>query len=192
MRDIAREHYEATQALNAANVALATGANVDDVRPLELAERVQLLVRERDEARRLAEQSARELASESRLMECHAGVRCELEVELEQARKKLDSVQADLVNALEYGAAQHDKLADAQHALANERQVSEGLRALVDELAHDVAVVTQHRKARDSGGQHFGTGGRLGAATPSTLIYLERFIRDVRALAPTSAGKEST
>ncbi len=51
----------------------------------------------------------------------------------------------------------------------------------VDELAHDIAVVTQYRKARSSGGQHVGTGGRLGAAPPSTLVYLERLVADLRA-----------
>jgi hypothetical protein len=53
--------------------------------------------------------------------------------------------------------------------------------AIADAIEHDIAVVTQHRKAQQSGGQHVGTGGPLAAANPSMLVYLERVVRDLRA-----------
>lgn len=52
---------------------------------------------------------------------------------------------------------------------------------LADEMEHDVSIVEQHRSARERGGQHVGTGGRLGAVPPSGLIAIRRYARDLRA-----------
>lgn len=76
--------------------------------------------------------------------------------------------------------------ADVCRALLAEVDRTMMAQRYVDELEHDIAVVTQYRKARDSGGQHVGTGGRLGNAPPSTLVCLERLVADLRAV----LGKE--
>lgn len=72
--------------------------------------------------------------------------------------------------------------ADVCRALLAEVGRTMMVQRYIDELAHDIAVVTQHRKAQSSGGQHVGTGGRLGASPPSTLVYLERLVADLRAV----------
>lgn len=64
------------------------------------------------------------------------------------------------------------------------RRVEE-LERLIAEVAHDVRIVTEHRAARERGGQHVGTGGPLSAANPSTLAYLERLVRNAKG--PTNA-----
>jgi hypothetical protein len=165
-------------ALDAANVATTT---TDDelppycVRECTLAERITLLVHDRDEARRLAAENGAIIASVNTALG-DAGIHCAVTFAegIDMVRCSRDEARAR-IHELE------QQLADAQHALANEKQAAAGIRQLVDELAHDIDVVTQHRQARDSGGQLVGTGGRLGAAMTSTLIYLERLVRDMRA-----------
>lgn len=61
----------------------------------------------------------------------------------------------------------------------------EFLERLIDAVAHDVRIVTEHRAARERGGQHVGTGGPLSAANPSTLVYLERLVLNTKG--PTNA-----
>lgn len=52
---------------------------------------------------------------------------------------------------------------------------------IADEMEHDVAIVEQYRTARERGGQHVGTDGRLGALPPSGLVAIKRYARDIRA-----------
>lgn len=72
--------------------------------------------------------------------------------------------------------------------LARVRPVVEAARAVTECVEHDIAIVTQHRNARQSGGQHVGTGGPLSAANPSMLVYLERLVRDMRRVLDKTAA----
>ena len=80
---------------------------------------------------------------------------------------------------------ERDKLADVLEQTALDvdkaRAEVERLGAVVEAVEHDITLVKQHREARERGGQHVGTGGPLAAANPSTLVYLERLVRDCRA-----------
>ncbi len=87
----------------------------------------------------------------------------------------------ETIRTLESAACRYATDADVlARALLAEVERMEKLSRLVAELEHDLAVVAQHREARASGGQHAGTGGRLGAATPSVLTYLDRLAHDMR------------
>lgn len=61
------------------------------------------------------------------------------------------------------------------------RTLMSRVESAIGAVEHDIMVVRQHREACTSGGQHVGTGGPLSAANPSTLVYLERIVRDIRA-----------
>lgn len=68
---------------------------------------------------------------------------------------------------------------DACRAEGERDEARARLAALVEIVTHDVDRVLSWRQARASGGQHVGTGGVLGSASPSVLGYLRRMARDV-------------
>ncbi len=70
-------------------------------------------------------------------------------------------------------------LRNAAPALIAAVRERDALRAAVATMAHDVAIVKEYHWVREVGGQHVGTGGPLGNAPPSTLLYLERLLREV-------------
>ena len=55
------------------------------------------------------------------------------------------------------------------------------VRSIADAIEHDIMLGTNHRRARQTGGQHCGTGGPLGGMNPSGLVYLDRVVRDLRS-----------
>lgn len=61
---------------------------------------------------------------------------------------------------------------------------------VIANVEHDLLVVRQYREARLNGGQHVGSGGPLGAASPSMLAYLDRLCRDLREVLTPSAPDE--
>lgn len=81
----------------------------------------------------------------------------------------IGSMHPDLIALLR----ERDELLLARAAL-------ERIGLLADEVEHDIKVVEMYHAAHRSGGQHVGTGGALGAASPSTLSYLQRLVRDLR------------
>lgn len=93
-----------------------------------------------------------------------------------------------VVQNAKYGMVNDERLVTVARALLAAEAERERLAALVNEVEHDVSVVEQHRRARESGGQHCGVGGRLASAPPSTLNYLTRLVRDMRAV----IGKATT
>lgn len=60
---------------------------------------------------------------------------------------------------------------------------------VADEMEHDVSIVEQYRAARERGGQHVGTGGRLAALPPSGLSAIQRYARDIRAALDARKGE---
>ena len=64
---------------------------------------------------------------------------------------------------------------------------SELLQA-IDQRRDEIVALTRHRDARDRGGQHVGTGGRLSSAPPS----VERVLREWLALRLRATGAPPT
>lgn len=144
--DLDRMLLDVEQLLNAANVPRYESAGSP---PMTLAERIRELVSQRDEARRLSEQTAREHRAEiqrhnelrdkfdrgepsSAFVDGLISERDVARVQRDRAIEQRDALRrpskAAFREAMDQVEALREQLAAAQHELANERQVTQDLR----------------------------------------------------------------
>ena len=66
----------------------------------------------------------------------------------------------------------------------------ERAEAILADIRDEIVALTRHRDARDRGGQHVGTGGRLSSAPPSVERVLREWLAKIDGAMPVAPPQD--